>query len=842
MPQHLAGAAQWPPHVWVGPNAIRVQCNPCQLHNHPQFKLWADQRVYSFLPPGYGMVFILGARNVWFQQMPPPQMRGGPPPQQCGPQFQPQMRGPSPQHQLPEQLVAESPVAVVPVSTVTAKVAAPSSVMVERSAPVELPTPSVFQGGGAAAGKLSYSKMTTSKPSPSGGVVVGVAPSKKQTPRAKTKARSPTAPKTSKPSTPPAQVSGEVATPVRQVMGKVSFEFRVTLLPQTWKGERNSTIAVAKMKCRKFTGITVSDGEAKTDGFIAIRCKNKARLEQYRTSLLKEPLKFSMTLSCSPQAISSVVGKVIAPLKKQGWTVEAYTQNATSSKDTTTVPCRVSLGAITKFCGAFEEQTKSTMTAGEQESVASDVKVEYVVDSIVCEDLSHARRVSKAACIVAGDVRTKYGVSVSVTPEKDKTLKSGRSVKGDGHKAEDGSFRVAFSLRADCVKSFKEDVLDCVAMGEKEYQKRVQKAQNKEKFTDAAEFSVPTEKFSLWGYPVLKKSAKKEGVEFLLCGKRDVEGVSHTVFKLMGGNEVILTKVARKITETLESISTGVSVVATIPSQFSYEALSELAGWMNEMIEVDLPGGGKKLVNKNHQLRYSQRVIVEANQTVAIAASGEMRPVQHWCPVLPEETEKTAFVMTTQEGSAKSYLDRVIAAQRKLYKEKTPLGWFICDKFPARKWDEEHERLYKIVSRFGERWVDKCVPRFKELDRVKEEKAAALKASKDRLLEEEKLREEAAQEAFEKRQREFEETNAEAHQVVKRDTYDNPITVSKPKEEVTPKPSTDEGLAHAPALAVGEPQPVEQVTPGKKAKKAKGSRGTRMDVAFGCASYKTKTW
>lgn len=300
---------------------------------------------------------------------------------------------------------------------------------------------------------------------------------------------------------------------------------------------------------------------------------------------------------------------------------------------------------------------------------------------------------------------------------------------------------------------------------------------------------------------------------------------------------MILTKVARKITETLESISTGGSVVAIIPSQFSYEALSELAGWMNEMIEVDLPGGGKKMVNKNHQLRYSQKVMVEANQTVAITASGEMRPVQHWCPVLPGETEKTAFVMTTQEGSTKSYLDRVIAAQRKLYREKTPLGWYVCDKFPARKWDEEQERLYKIVSRFGERWVDKCVPRFQELDRVKEEKAAALKASKDRLLEEEKLREAAAITAFEKRQSVFKETNAKSHQVVKRDTYDRPITISKQKEEVTPKPAvqdTDEALT--PALAVGEPQPVEQAAPGKKAKR---SRGIPMKVAIGCAPRKS---
>ena len=82
-----------------------------------------------------------------------------------------------------------------------------------------------------------------------------------------------------------------------------------------------------------------------------------------------------------------------------------------------------------------------------------------------------------------------------------------------------------------------------------------------------------------------------------------------------------------------------------------------------------------------------------------------------------------------------------------------------------------------------------------------------------------------------------------SHQVVKRDTYDQVLTLSKPKEEeVTPKPSTDEGLAHAPALAVGEPQPVEQVTPGKKGKKAKRSRGKRLDVAIGCASHKTQTW
>merc|ERR1712070_1270664 len=170
-----------------------------------------------------------------------------------------------------------------------------------------------------------------------------------------------------------------------------------------------------------------------------------------------------------------------------------------------------------------------------------------------------------------------------------------------------------------------------------------------------------------------------------------------------------------------------------------------------------------------------------------------MRSALHWCPVLPEETERVAFVMSTEDGSTKSYLDRVIAAQKKLYKEQMPLGWFICDKFPSRKWDEEHKRLYDIVSWFGGKWVDKCIPRFHELDRVKEEKAAALKASKDRLLEEEKSREEAAKEAFEKRQREFEETNAKSHQVVKRDTYDNPLTLSKSKEEVTPKPSTDEG-------------------------------------------------
>lgn len=844
VPQHLAGVAQWPPHVWVGPNAIRVQCNPCQLHSHRQFKLWADQMVYSFLPPGYGMVFILGARNVWFQQMPPPHMRGGPPPQQCGPQFQPQMRGPSPQPQLSEPVAAESPVAVVPESTATAVVAASSPEKVERSKPVDFPALSDFKGGGGAAGTLSYSKMTKSKPSkpsPSGDVVVGVAPSKKQAPKTrKTKAKSQTAPKTSKPSTPPAQVSGEVATQVRQVSGKLSFEFGVTLPPQTWKGEKNSTIAVAKMKCRKFTGITVSDGDAKTKGVIAIRCKNKARLEKYRTSLLEEPLKFSMTLSCSLQVISSVVGKVIAPLKKE-WTVEAYTQNATSSKDATTVPCRVSLGAIAKFCVAFEEQTKSTMTAGEQDSVA-DVKVEYVVDSFACEDLAHARRVSKAACLVAGDIRTKHGISVSVTPEQDKTLKSGRSVKGDGHMDKDGSFRVAFSMPAEFVEDFKEDVLERVADGDKEYQKRVEKAQNKQKFTDAAEYSVPTEQFKLWGYPVLKKATKKEGVEFLLCGKRDVEGVSHTVFKLMGSNEMILGKVAKKVKTTLESISTGESKIATIPTQFSHEALQELSQWMNEKKEVDLPGGGKKMVNKHHNLRFSQQVKVQATQTVAITASGEMRSALHWCPVLPEETERVAFVMSTEDGSTKSYLDRVIAAQKKLYKEQMPLGWFICDKFPSRKWDEEHKRLYDIVSWFGGKWVDKCIPRFHELDRVKEEKAAALKASKDRLLEEEKSREEAAKEAFEKRQREFEETNAKSHQVVKRDTYDNPLTLSKSKEEVTPKPSTDEGLAHAPALAVGEPQPVEQVTPGKKAKKAKRSRGKRLDVAIGCASHKTQTW